>query len=436
MIGPKKIPSLVGLGIIALLVFLVSRGSTSIFQILSNASKSIEPKSLQITNMSDTGFTVNWITSDPATGTVVVAGDGLTAQSFFDDRDKSGKQNAYTTHMIHVRDLQPNTPYSVSLISNGVAYNTLPQLKSIRTTNSISQNKQALSPAYGTAKTADGKPAKGALVYLYFRTSQMLSTMVTDSGSWIMPLHQIHTASMDAYYSPQDLEPLMIKIQTELAETIITTTTEFDSPVPEVLLGKTYDFRLKALQDFEESQSVLGDISDNLPLENPVLSITQPQEGDALVSHRPLFQGTAKPGTIITLTVTSMKPKSIEIKAADDGVWKYSPTSDIGIGKQTITANTDEEESIVRTFTILKSGTQVLGEATPSGTIVPTAIPTIEPTLEPSLEPTLEPSPTGTLSATPTIDTDIDLQPGGPTPVILIAALGVLLILGGLRFLF
>jgi hypothetical protein len=66
--------------------------------------------------------------------------------------------------------------------------------------------------------------------------------------------------------------------------------------------------------------------------------------------------------------------------------------------------NNDDENkkpvAITHLFEVLKSGTQVLGSATPSGTIAPTSIPTTIPTIQPTGTPT--PTPPVTAVVLPT----------------------------------
>ncbi len=70
-------------------------------------------------------------------------------------------------------------------------------------------------------------------------------------------------------------------------------------------------------------------------------------------------------------------------------------------------------------FEILKSGTQVLGDATPSATLTPTSTPTATVSATPEI------TPESTLAAQP-VPTS-----GNELPTILLLVLGVGLIIGG-----
>jgi len=74
-------------------------------------------------------------------------------------------------------------------------------------------------------------------------------------------------------------------------------------------------------------------------------------------------------------------PQTGSSKVAADGSWSYTPKKPIDIGNQSVTITTIDEVkkpiAITHLFEIMKSGTQVLGTATPSGTIAPTVTPVV-----------------------------------------------------------
>ncbi len=100
-----------------------------------------------------------------------------------------------------------------------------------------------------------------------------------------------------------------------------------------------------------------------------------------------------------------------------DGIWRYTPKTAPSAGKQSVTITTTDSQNksvaITHLFEILKSGTQVLGDATPSATIAPTV--TIDPT----------PQTTSTLAGEPIPTT------GSPLPLILLLLLGSGLLMSG-----
>ena len=130
----------------------------------------------------------------------------------------------------------------------------------------------------------------------------------------------------------------------------------------------------------------------------------------------------------MTITIGITEPTIGSTVVGKDGVWKYTPKQTLAPGKQSITITTVDAKNkavaITHTFTILKSGSQVLGDATPSGTLeeTPTPIPTLE----------------STESATPTEELTGEEIPtsGSFLPTAILIALGCSLFLGGGAVLF
>jgi hypothetical protein len=450
-----KIPSLLGILITGCLVYIISLGSNSLFQNRTNASKSTSPENLQITNITDSSFSVTWTTNDPATGAVVISNTLKKPQTYFDERDSQGKMNSYVIHSVSIRELPPDNKYSFSIMSNGKSYRDKNHDFTISTAKTIAPPSAGLSlgPVYGSVRTPDDKAASGALVYISFDGSQMLSAVVSDSGSWIIPVHLIRTANMDSYFNIDKTIPLNITVRHISGEAKAVTNMTNVSPVPVMIIGKIYDFRMQAKTKIDSSEtgsiameptgtetgkSVLGEISDLIPVQKKEVAINQPVDKAALVSRQPLFSGTGIPGNKLKLTLSFLKPESVNLTVADDGVWRFTPPSPLGTGKQSVTISSADQDgktvTVTRSFEILKSGTQVLGEATPSGTIAPTIIvPTLRP--EPTEDASSSPTPirTPTLNPSPTETSQSgELIAGNISPTIILLVISTLLILSGI----
>jgi hypothetical protein len=451
---PRKIPSILGIILILALMYILSLGSTYIFNGKSIASKNIEPQNVQITNVSDTSFTVTWQTNDKATGAIFVSAGNPKPASYFDERDKQGKMNQYENHSVTIRDALPDTAYKFRLLSDGKNYPVNNGELTVTTGKTLGVPKDSIGPAYGSIKTADDKPAAGSLVYLSFDESQTLSTIVSESGSWLIPINLIRTTNLQSTFVPDDTRPMKITVKHSTGVASIITDIKNDSPVPVVTIGKNYNFRMQAKANIQPTntptastsaqvtppviaanstggtKSVLGEMTDKIPLKNPVVAIIQPKEGAASVSDLPLFSGTGIPGKILTLSFANVT-KSLTI--ADDGIWRYAPEKSLAAGKQSVTVKSvdinNEAVTITRKFEILKSGTQVLGDATPSASIQPTRIPT------PTARVLATPTPTRIAlnnTPTPVATRSVELVPGGEIPTLIILIFGLALVFGGL----
>lgn len=406
----------------------------------TTATGSIEPTHVEVTNITDASFTVIWTTSVPTTGVVSVVERQKTATTFFDERDLTSRLHSYATHSVITRNLKPNTEYSFTILSNGKKFTDQGKPYATHTGAAIPNTDQspALEPAYGTVVNGNNQPAESALVLLTLEGAQMLSTLVTASGSWIIPLGRIRTDTLDALVTPEERITESIHFMTHDEEATATTDTLNDAPVPVVVLGKTYDFRrqqaggasnakdsqLATNQENTGGTSVLG-VTNTKPQTAAKVSLALPPQGASLPTSFPLIQGTGIPGRIVTIVIGITNPISGTATVGGDGVWRFTPPKPLGIGKQSVTITSLDASGkpvgITHTFTILKSGTQVLGEATPSGTLTPTPTSTASAEATPTATPMFTPTPTATLTGQPVPTSGTTL----PTILLIILGLGL-----------
>lgn len=424
----RKIPTIVGLFLVGVMVMIVRLGFDQIGPLLTKASPTIAPTHVTISNISDSSFTVTWITKEKTSGSIRL--DGIAPNSFFfDERFFGGNQQAqsaaslYTTHAVSIRNLTPETTYKFSIISNGSPYINNGKLFETRTASTIPGVGTGIEPAYGQLSSPDGSPLEGAIVYVTLENGQTLSTLTKSSGTWVIPLNLSRSSELTHYTPQAERINETIIIRANEGESTALTDTLNDNPVPAMTIGKTYDFRkIQANKTREQplalnpspSPAVLGS-STNTIAKN--ISIIRPADGSAIPSNLPTIQGTGIPGNQLLITVGMTRPISDTIIIGADGIWRYTPIKPLEEGKQSVTITTANAQNkpvaITHTFEILKSGTQVLGDATPSATLTPLPTTTIEPT------------PTTTLSGDPVPET------GSSLPLIIAMMIGIGLITGG-----
>ena len=219
-----------------------------------------------------------------------------------------------------------------------------------------------------------------------------------------------------------------ISVQVNGVEIQAFTDTLNDSPVPAMTPGKTYDFRnlnakapskAIAIQP-KPTPTVLGSATNTV-------SLVLPPEGSALPTTLPLIQGTGVPGKTISLIIGMTNPYGDSTLVGPDGMWNYTPKQSLAPGKQSVTMTTTTIQNklvaLTHTFTILKSGSQVLGDATPSGTPTTTLTPTPTPT--PDLSASISATPIASLAAQPVPTSGYDL------PTILLSIMSIGLMIGG-----
>jgi hypothetical protein len=379
-----KIPTL--LALILLVVFIgvfifafehISRTSTS-------AGASIQPRNVTVTNVTDSSFSLTWETADAATGLIEVFSSREKAEAFYDDRDTGGKSKpgTFTTHSATAINILANTTYDIKILSNGKMFLDNGKSYKVTTASTITGTPSGLEPAYGTIMTSANLPAEGALVFLSLDGGQLLSTLVNASGNWLIPLNHTLTTDLSRYVTAQTRITELIRVDLNNQEANAVTDTLNDAPVPTMNMGKTYDFR-KVQAKAPTTPTVLGTQTQT----GTTVALIQPAEGAALATSFPLVAGIGIPGKIVSVVLGITNPIAGSTTVKSDGTWLFTPPSALGEGKQSVTITTTDKDSkpaaITHQFTIFKSGTQVLGIATPSAEITPTATPTAIPTAQP-----------------------------------------------------
>jgi len=403
------------------------------------ATSEITPDQAVVTNVSDTGFTVTTVTEKPVSVALTITDPMGVKQTFFDERYTSGEKNTFTVHSISARGLTPQTSYQAVFLVNGKNF-PAKGIETIFTGTKVQSDSNGMPPIYGTVSTVDSQPAGGALVYLTIgENSQLLSALVKPSGSFLLPLNLLRTKDLLTLFpKTEDRQQVNISIKYDRQVTTIVTDTLNASPVPPVVIGQTYDFRNQQAnrrkQKSEEIANGFSSLSPNvLGSETTVasigtISLVNPPENAHIPADLPHFSGRGIPGNLVTLLLGKTTPRSETTKVLPDGTWQHTPSKSLSIGSQQVTMTTLDASkkpvAITHTFEILKSGTQVLGDATPSASptfAVPTT--TIIPTTIPTVQPTVSVEPTETITPTPTVPTTgITL----PTNLLLIAGVGLL----------
>lgn len=417
MKNQKKIPTLLGISIIGLALVVLSVIYNTIFQQQSRAEALAPPKNVQFSNIQTSSLTVTWMTAIPASDSIETTFPSGKKFVYFSDAEsnKSNKKKIY--HSITLTSLSPQTHYPITIYSNGKAYPLHKNEKGVSTAPDIGKNKLTIPPAHGKILGKDNTPIVGALILLNTTGAQLMSTTTNAQGEWLIALSMLRSEDLSAYkvLNESTVQSVTAYHANDLAFAKIDM--HSSTPVQTMTIGQTYDFRTQKkssiaqlpITEAQTVQNVLGEQTGNIQKKDYLITITQPVDGASLVSNVPLFQGTGIPGTSVTLIIGITHPKTHSVVVNSDGIWRFTPLEPLGIGKQSITVtSTDKAKNpvaITNTFDVLKSGTQVLGIATPSATITtspPPATPTTSIGVLPSVTITVTPTPTIALLDTPT----------------------------------
>ena len=305
---------------------------------LPRATPEYIPQKVKITNISHTGFTISWITQEPAIGFIKhgLSADDLTT-TITDERDQiTGSSGAYRSHYVTVQDLSPSTTYYFKIGSQGKQlYDNHGNAFSLTTAPQIPAP-TAASTAYGTVLTPADTPAEGALVYLSLPGSTPLSALVKQNGNWTIDLATARTRDLSDYvtYHPQDTV-VDIFLQADNGETAqIITKTNNIQPVPNIIIGKSADYSgkepiylLEQTPDpLHQSNFSIQEIMVTEPEASAQVTLdTTPADDTIITQSRPVLTGTAPPGAQITITIHSSQVITGSIIAGADGSWNWQP---------------------------------------------------------------------------------------------------------------
>jgi len=187
----KKIPTLLGLLIImvgvGITTYLVQTGVI----VVGKASPSYNPEDIRITNVSDTSFTVSYMTKDTVLGSVSYGTEKTLGSVALDDRDQpTGNITPYTIHSITVRNVKPTTKYFFAITSGQTTF--LNQSTPFEVTTATAPVRPLSQlPLTGKVVTADGTALPEAIMYIKIPAAQTLSVLVKPDGNYTLPLNAI-----------------------------------------------------------------------------------------------------------------------------------------------------------------------------------------------------------------------------------------------------
>ncbi len=456
----KKIPT-----ILALLILITAFGAAIYFEdtsksIISKAEQIPFPEDIRFTNITDSSFSVSWITSAPTLGSLVLV-DKLQKFTFLDNLDNDNIPRPRKTHYITLTNLKEDTSYSVKII-NGSSDCKEEKYCPVFTQKTAKKifNHINIPPPRGTVTTADGKPAESAIVYLNLEKTSPLSGRTDSSGLWVIPLNNLinNDLSSNPLISDSDIAHILIKLSPEeTSQAVIDIKSiKLNLPLPNMTIGESYNFTdllvKKDLLAQKDNENILGvkiqpsssiNNVENTAISSKINIFFPSKNNDATVDNQPRFRGTGIPGSQILITLNSA-PQTGRITVGKDGTWEWRPPKKLTPGVHHLSIQGYDERgnliTLTKSFIILKSGEQVLGDATPSASLTPTLtltntpfptlpLPSPSPTFLPTVSPTFFPqSPTTTPLPL--------LRSGNNTPTLLLIGGSLFILFIGLKFLF
>ncbi len=433
----KKLPTLVGLFILTagLTVGVLLVKNSQIFRL--GAEPTSSPKDVRISNTSDNSFTVTWITEEETSGFVKWGENQNPGNVTVDQVGETG-----FIHSSTVEGLAPETTYYFGINSEGYDFDNNGILWQTKTAPSP-ETLPTASLITGSIVTATGSPAEGLLVYAQLAGANLLSSVTSNTGSWVITLSNALSQDLSSR-ATFDASSTIIEIAVQGGPAGVATAKIYPqdaNPAPPIILGQVHDFRnltSPTSEELPESSVILpGNLiptptsgfnleeeEGKTPSEIDKVTIESIDEGEIITSINPEFFGEGPPGTTITIKVEST-PVNDQLTVSSFGAWNWSPPTTLSEGVHKITITWKDKNGIVQSITknfVVQAAEGPAFESTPSGstaTPTPTATPsptsTPTPTPTTAVSPTQTPTPTATSTPTPILTPTPQLTPT-PTP--------------------
>ncbi len=460
----KRLPSFFGFFFIILAIGTITWLSRNAILFNTKAATDNIPKDVRVSNVTDTTFTVSYITDASVLGSIKFKKSGQTDQVALDDRDTSqGTPKEYMVHYISVKKLTPTTTYTFTITSGEETFSNNNAAYEVTTAApvTIESDESEFPTINGKVILDDGTAPTEALAYVNSEGSQLLSTLIKTDGSYSFePTSLRNTTLSDVILlTPEHILKMQIIDATKTSD-ISLLYSQID-PVPLITLSKNYNFVVSqdplnqtpiASESAESSEEIpaFPIIEDQPGTTTP--QILTPKKEQEFNDQQPLFRGKAVPNETVTITINSEQTITATVTADSNGNWQYRPNEDLEPGTHTITMRTVDASGLMRvitqSFVVYAEGSQFTEPSvspSASRTLTPTAKPTATPTTKPTNTPaptkpgttaTATPSPTKTATPTPTkivestISTTVPPIPVSGNTSLMITVLGIVTAIG------
>lgn len=380
-------------------VFLVSREQN--YRL--GAAPETAPYDVKISNVTNTSFSVSWVTDKAVTG-AVNWGETAAVGTIRASNDVS------RTHFFTITGISPGRTYFFKINSGGKLYDDSGAPWTAQTATTASSQSHVLT---GSVLTDTGTPAYPVLVYVS-APNLALAAETSENGNWTI------TAPLAAgQAAPSEVEIFIQAGDNGIATA--QTTFEGAKRTPPITLGKTYDFRSSAVnldENSPESQLNLPEDTDTangtggFEVDETLTTTSQTnvtlesiEDEEKIFTDKPEFFGDGPGGTSITITVNST-PVTQVLTIPQTGTWRWSPPTNLEPGDHSVKVSWRDTNGILRTierqFTVLAADSdEPAFESTPSATKTPSPTPIATKTPSPTPTASASATPKATASATP-----------------------------------
>jgi hypothetical protein len=180
---------------------------TNILSTKSTVSSPTGEDSVRIVNLTDTGFSVVWISEESEEGYIKygTSSSSLTSEAV-DERDSASSKGEYYVHLVSTARLLPETEYFFEIVSGTDTYDNNGNKYPVTTGPTLSS-----PPPFDSASgDIDGLPEHGEAVVVAYvedgdgvgtegRSSEM-ATIVDDNSRWILSIADVRNSDGTSYF--------------------------------------------------------------------------------------------------------------------------------------------------------------------------------------------------------------------------------------------
>jgi hypothetical protein len=188
-------------------------GSYQVYQLIVRASAEAQPKNVALSNLHTSSVTISWTTEVSATGSVVVVLNNE-EQSPVLDRRGSGRRN---THYVDLENLEPNTQYQFTIISDNQKYTNEGGNNFEFKTAPITADTATANLVHGSVSGASGDDVV-LFAFLKDKSAYPVSAIMPRGGSWMVDMAGLRSVS--------DKSIVMVEPRTNIVLVAITGTNE------------------------------------------------------------------------------------------------------------------------------------------------------------------------------------------------------------------
>lgn len=205
-----------------------------------NASLLLKPTNARLSNISDTSFTVSWITQKESVGFIRWGlKDSNLNKIALDTNTKPSK-----THFVEIKGLSPYTLYYYSINSGNEEFDNNGKNWQVTTGKFIPEQSEA-NIISGRVLSDRGQPIERAIVFATIGGSSPQSTTTSSEGLWTLNIAAARTLSLENYIDIENkTTPIEIQVQSDNTNLAFANTNPVSAkPVPPIIMGKTHNFK-------------------------------------------------------------------------------------------------------------------------------------------------------------------------------------------------